>query len=281
MNRPEPAASAIEPGLDQSVAADAVEQQRAQNLFLAWSDGRRLAENCRFPAGAVAADRDRGLWLLRSARIRQQRWLRLAVEQAAVTDPLVEAAIPYEVAKRSIDIIVASLLLILFAPLTLPLGLLIWLDSSGPVFFRQRRVGRDGEEFALWKFRSMYAGSAAYALSPTHEDDPRITRIGRVLRRTSLDEFPQLINVLRGEMSLVGPRPEMPFIVERYTSRERQRLEVRPGITGLWQISPARAQPIHENLEYDFHYIRHRSLALDGVILLRTIAAVVRGVGAV
>jgi lipopolysaccharide/colanic/teichoic acid biosynthesis glycosyltransferase len=101
------------------------------------------------------------------------------------------------------------------------------------------------------------------------------------MRRLSIDELPQLINVLKGEMSLVGPRPEMPFIVARYRSVERERLVVRPGITGLWQISPARAFPIHENLEYDLHYIRNQNLLLDCAIILRTVTAVFRGVGAV
>jgi lipopolysaccharide/colanic/teichoic acid biosynthesis glycosyltransferase len=120
-----------------------------------------------------------------------------------------------------------------------------------------------------------------YAPSPTSDRDCRLTRIGRLIRRISIDELPQLINVLKGEMSLVGPRPEMPFIVDRYTPLERGRLAVKPGITGLWQVSPARALPIHENLQYDLHYIFHQSLMLDGAILLRTLAAVIRGVGAV
>ena len=112
------------------------------------------------------------------------------------------------------------------------------------------------------------------------ENDPRVTRFGRFLRRTSLDEIPPLINVLRGEMSLVGPRPEMPFIVERYEPWQAARLEVKPGLTGLWQVAGRKNLPLHENLEYDFFYVRNRSLALDLEIILRTFPAVFFGRGA-
>jgi lipopolysaccharide/colanic/teichoic acid biosynthesis glycosyltransferase len=120
-----------------------------------------------------------------------------------------------------------------------------------------------------------------YEASPRSGVDDRLTRIGRLIRRLSIDELPQLINVLRGEMSLVGPRPEMPFMVARYHPIECERLIARPGITGLWQISPARAFPIHENLHYDLHYIRNQNFFLDCAIVLRTIAAVIHGVGAI
>jgi lipopolysaccharide/colanic/teichoic acid biosynthesis glycosyltransferase len=128
----------------------------------------------------------------------------------------------------------------------------------------------------MWKFRSMYAGVWPYDRSPTTSSDPRITRVGSVLRKLSLDELPQLLNVLTGHMSLVGPRPEMPFIVETYSSAACRRLLIIPGITGLWQISPARATPIHENLQYDFFYLQHRTLFLDLAILFRTAAAIAR-----
>ena len=187
----------------------------------------------------------------------------------------------YVAAKRFADVAGALVLLILLLPVLLLVAALVRLDSPGPAFFRHRRIGRDGCEFLLWKFRSMYVGAPEYAPSPTSDLDQRLTRVGRLIRRISIDELPQLINVLRGEMSLVGPRPEMPFIVDNYTSLERARLAVKPGITGLWQVSPARALPIHENLQYDLHYIHHQNLVLDGAILLRTIVAVIRGVGAV
>jgi lipopolysaccharide/colanic/teichoic acid biosynthesis glycosyltransferase len=255
-------------------------------LFLAWSEGHpRIGEwgAAEVPgAPDKAQTRDRGLWLLRGTRVRQEEWLRLASPQEDSRTAFGAAASPaYAAAKRAFDLAVAALALILTMPLLLLVAMVVRLDSAGPVLFRQRRIGRDGAEFLLWKFRSMYADASAYASSPSSDADPRLTRVGRLIRRASIDELPQLINVLRGEMSLVGPRPEMPFIVETYTTLERQRLAVKPGITGLWQVSPARAMPIHENVRYDLHYIRHRNLALDGAILLRTVAAVVHGVGAV
>jgi lipopolysaccharide/colanic/teichoic acid biosynthesis glycosyltransferase len=182
--------------------------------------------------------------------------------------------------KRSVDVTGSCVLLIILTPLLVLVALLIKFDSEGPVFFRQKRIGKDGAPFLLWKFRSMRADSPPYERSPASAADPRLTRSGRVLRRLSIDELPQLINVLKGDMSLVGPRPEMPYIVEKYGALERQRLRVRPGITGLWQISPARAMPIHENVEYDLFYIEHRSLLLDCSIMLRTVAAIIRGIGA-
>jgi lipopolysaccharide/colanic/teichoic acid biosynthesis glycosyltransferase len=182
--------------------------------------------------------------------------------------------------KRAIDVLGSALLLILILPLGLAVAVLIKLDSRGPVFLRQKRVGRCGTSFYMWKFRSMYVGVARYARSPISDSDPRLTRIGRAIRRLSIDELPQLLNVLTGDMSLVGPRPEMPFIVKTYTAYERLRLNAAPGITGLWQISPARAMPIHQNLELDLFYIEHRNFFLDTAIMLRTVTAVVRGIGA-
>jgi lipopolysaccharide/colanic/teichoic acid biosynthesis glycosyltransferase len=119
-----------------------------------------------------------------------------------------------------------------------------------------------------------------YCPAPTESDDPRVTRFGRFLRRTSLDELPQLLNVLRGEMSLVGPRPEMPFIVEKYEPWQRRRLDVKPGITGLWQVIGRKNLPLHLNMEYDLYYIKNQSLLLDIEILLKTIPAVFMGRGA-
>jgi lipopolysaccharide/colanic/teichoic acid biosynthesis glycosyltransferase len=124
----------------------------------------------------------------------------------------------------------------------------------------------------------MHVGTNAYEYSPADVTDPRITRVGRFLRRSSLDELPQLLNVVRGEMSLVGPRPEMPFIVEQYEPVHRQRLVVKPGITGLWQLSADRAYRIHENLEYDLYYIRHRNFFMDVAVLLHTLVFAARGV---
>jgi lipopolysaccharide/colanic/teichoic acid biosynthesis glycosyltransferase len=135
----------------------------------------------------------------------------------------------------------------------------------------QKRVGRNGEAFDMYKFRTMVPSAPRYNLSPTRSSDPRITGLGRFLRRTSLDELPQLLNVFLGNMSLVGPRPEMPFIVERYNAQQRRRLQLTPGITGLWQISADRAFPIHENIEYDLYYMKNRTFFMDLAILIHTL----------
>jgi len=122
----------------------------------------------------------------------------------------------------------------------------------------------------MFKFRTMRLDVDPYATAPTKRDDPRITHVGRFVRLGGIDELPQLINVLRGEMSLVGPRPEMPFIVERYGPLEHLRLGAKPGVTGIWQLSPDRHTEIHENIEYDLYYLRHQSLLLDALIILET-----------
>jgi exopolysaccharide biosynthesis polyprenyl glycosylphosphotransferase len=184
----------------------------------------------------------------------------------------------YDVLKRFCDVFGSLALIVLGAPIFLLLALVIRIDSRGPVLFRQERVGNGGRRFWMYKFRTMQAAAAPYDYSPLSADDPRITRVGRFLRRTSLDELPQLLNVVQGSMSLVGPRPEMPFIVEKYTPAQRQRLQVKPGITGLWQLSGDRAFLIHENIEYDLYYIRHCSFFMDLAILLHTSVFAMRGI---
>ena len=184
----------------------------------------------------------------------------------------------YEWAKRIFDVSCAAALLAIGSPIFLLLTLLIRLDSRGPALFTQERVGLNGRSFRMFKFRTMSADAATYAYSPKESDDVRITRLGRFLRRTSLDELPQLLNVLLGNMSLVGPRPEMPFIVETYTERHSQRLQVKPGITGLWQLSGDRNYLIHENIEYDLYYIKHRNFFMDIAILLHTAIFAMRGI---
>jgi len=183
----------------------------------------------------------------------------------------------YETSKRVLDVSLSLIALLALSPVFALIALLIKLDSPGPVLFTQNRVGLNGRIFKIFKFRSMYAESAKYEPSPTSSLDPRLTGIGRLLRRLSLDELPQLVNVIRGEMSLVGPRPEMPFIVRRYDSSQRMRLSVRPGITGLWQLSADRAFPIHENLEYDLYYVRNRGWFMDIAILIHTVVFAMRG----
>lgn len=184
----------------------------------------------------------------------------------------------YEQLKRLLDLALAAVGVVVTAPLWALVALAICFESRGPILFRQQRVGRNGRRFKMYKFRSMHADAPPYEFSPNSARDARITRVGRLLRRSSLDELPQLINVLKGEMSLVGPRPEMPFVVEQNSAAHEQRLRVQPGMTGLWQLSPARAARIHENLQYDHYYVQNRSLAMDLAILLYTPVFLMRGI---
>jgi len=176
------------------------------------------------------------------------------------------------VTKRAFDIAFSSV--VLFNPVTLlifPLiALLVKMSSNGPVLFKQERIGQGGRPFLMYKFRTMFADAPAYATTPQNPGDSRITPLGRWLRKLSVDELPQFWNVLKGDMSVVGPRPEMPQIVELYTPIQRQRLCVKPGITGIWQISADRKNPIHENIDYDLYYIEKQGFFLDLMIILTT-----------
>lgn len=193
--------------------------------------------------------------------------------------------------KRLFDVVASSLLLLLLAPLMLIIALIIRIDSPGPVFFMQERIGEHGRRFKMIKFRSMYIDAdrrwhevarrdAQGRLLHKLEPDPRVTPIGRKLRRTSLDELPQLFNVLRGEMSLVGPRPEMPYVAAEYQPWQWQRFRVPPGITGWWQINGRSTRPMHLHTEDDLYYIQNYSFRLDLWILLKTVAVVFNGQGA-
>jgi exopolysaccharide biosynthesis polyprenyl glycosylphosphotransferase len=184
------------------------------------------------------------------------------------------------VLKRGLDVVGGAIIGLLSAPIWITCSVLIKLDSPGPVLFVHERVGKDGRRFKLYKFRSMRFEAEPYAVTPTHQQDPRITKIGRVIRRSSVDELPQLLNILSGDMSLVGPRPEMPFIVESYDELQKLRLSVKPGLTGVWQISADRANPIHENIDYDLYYLENQSFWLDLAILIKTFTSVLKGVGA-
>ncbi len=184
------------------------------------------------------------------------------------------------VMKRALDIAGASLIGILSAPIWIFAAIGIRLDSPGPALFVHERVGKKGGKFLLYKFRSMHTSTSPYSVTPENQEDPRITKLGKFLRRTSIDEIPQILNVLKGDMSLVGPRPEMPFIVDKYDEFQKLRLMVKPGLTGVWQISADRANPIHENLDYDFYYLKNQSIWLDLAILVKTFTSVARGVGA-
>jgi lipopolysaccharide/colanic/teichoic acid biosynthesis glycosyltransferase len=181
---------------------------------------------------------------------------------------------------RVLDVILAALALVLVSPLLALAGLLIRLESPGAVFYRQRRVGLKGRPFALWKLRTMVPGAASmgagiYVL----QGDPRITRVGRHLRRLSLDELPNLVNVLRGEMAIVGPRPTVQEQVDRYTDRQRLRLEVKPGITGWAQVNGRASLPWPERIELDVWYVEHRSFLLDLKILAKTVRMLASGHG--
>ena len=183
-------------------------------------------------------------------------------------------------ASRALDLLVASLALVVASPLLAAAALLIKLESGGPVFYRQRRVGRAGEPFELWKLRTMVPGAESMGAGIyVVEGDPRITRTGRLLRRFSLDELPNLVNVLRGEMAIVGPRPTVQEQVDRYTDRQRRRLEVKPGITGWAQVNGRTSLPWPERIELDVWYVEHRSLRLDLRILARTIRMLATGHG--
>lgn len=177
----------------------------------------------------------------------------------------------YFLIKRLFDLIFGLLGLILTLPFYPLIIFLIKHDSPGHAVIRQRRIGQNGREFILYKFRTMGAETELYAAAPRRGDDPRVTKTGKWLRQYSLDEMPQFWNVLKGDMSLVGPRPEMLFIVKNYTDWQKIRLQVKPGITGLWQILGRKDRPLEENIEYDLYYIFHQSFFLDLAIILRTI----------
>ena len=182
--------------------------------------------------------------------------------------------------RRVFDLTVAAAALAISAPLLAAAVLAIRLESPGPAIYRQRRVGLRGAEFEVRKLRTMVAGAERMGAGIVVDvGDARITRVGALLRRTSLDELPNLINVLRGEMSIIGPRPTVPEQVVHYTERQRRRLEVKPGITGWAQVNGRTSLPWSDRIELDIYYIEHRSLALDARILVRTVRVLLHGGG--
>ena len=181
---------------------------------------------------------------------------------------------------RLLDIVLGSILLLVTLPVVAIASLLIRLEGGGPAIYRQTRVGRDGVEFELLKLRTMEPGSDPVGIgTAVMRDDPRVTRTGRWLRRTSLDELPNLVNVLKGEMALVGPRPTIPAQVSDYTPHQRRRLEVLPGITGWAQVQGRAGIPWEERIELDVEYVERRSLLLDLRILARTFWLTITGEG--
>ena len=193
-------------------------------------------------------------------------------------------------AKRILDILAALTGLVILAPIFIVIGILIKLDSPGPVLFKGERIGQYGKKFYIFKFRSMIPDAPKLGAAITSQDDPRITRVGRFLRRTKLDELPSLVNVLKGEMSLVGPRPESPSWVERYTSQQQAVLTIKPGITGLAQIKYRNEEGLlntanieteyprimNDKLSMDLRYLENHSLSIDVHILLETAVALFR-----
>ncbi len=184
--------------------------------------------------------------------------------------PVIAAGIPW-LMKRAFDLAIAIPLIILISPILLLAGLLIKISSPGPILFAQERLGMNGKIFTLYKLRTMAVDAPAYAAKEDAIAAGAVFAVGNFLRRVSIDELPQLWNVIRGEMSLVGPRPEMRSIAANYDRFQRERLRLPPGMTGLWQISASRNQPIHANLDYDLYYVYNRNFFLDLVILFRTI----------
>jgi len=194
--------------------------------------------------------------------------------------------------KRALDVVASAILLVLLMPVFLAVAVAIRLEDPGPILFKQTRVGRWGSLFTMWKFRSMYtdAEERKKELMAQNEmqggvifkmkDDPRVTKVGRVIRKTSIDELPQLWNVLKGEMSLVGPRPPVPQEVNEYSLSDRRRLEVIPGITCIWQVSGRSDIPFDQQVELDVEYIESQSFWTDVKILLKTVPALLFGTGA-
>jgi lipopolysaccharide/colanic/teichoic acid biosynthesis glycosyltransferase len=184
------------------------------------------------------------------------------------------------VIRRAVDIVVSAAGLLVTSPLLALAGLAVRLETPGPVIYSQRRSGVHGREFEMLKLRTMVQGAEHKGAGlAVNENDARITRVGALLRRTSLDELPNLVNVLRGEMSLIGPRPTLPAQVAQYSERQRGRLAIKPGITGWAQVNGRASLPWSERIELDLYYIEHRSLALDAQIVWRTVAMVLGGSG--
>ena len=225
----------------------------------------------------------------------------LALYRATVGDfgglPLISLRTPaltgyQRLLKRAFDILVASLSLLSVLPIMVVVAIVIKLDSHGPILFKQQRVGENGRLFTMYKFRSMIVNAEAQqgkVIQYTKEghlihkvaNDPRVTRVGRFIRKASLDELPQLINVIKGDMSLVGPRPEMPWLVEQYEPWQRKRFAVPQGITGWWQVNGRSTKPMHLSTEDDLYYVQNYSFWLDIQILWKTIPAVLKRRGAI
>ncbi|MFC1997593.1 sugar transferase [Chloroflexota bacterium] len=227
-------------------------------------------------------------------------YFHLALHKATVEEfaglPMLDLRAPalneyQRMAKRAFDLLFGSAILVLVSPVLFLIGIAIKIDTPGPAFYKSRRVGENGHLFWMYKFRSMVENADHLLKDVTQKDprgnlihktpdDPRVTGVGRFIRRTSLDELPQLLNVLKGEMSLIGPRPEIPALVEHYEPWQRKRFAVPQGITGWWQVNGRSDKPMHLHTEDDLYYVQNYSLLLDMIILIKTILVVLRGKGA-
>ncbi len=189
----------------------------------------------------------------------------------------------YEYMKRILDVVLTLMGLVVAIPLMIVIGIVIKLESKGPVFYCQERVGKNGKVYTLYKLRSMYENAEENGAQWAEKNDPRVTRVGRFIRKTRLDELPQLFNVLKGDMSLVGPRPERPVFTYQFNEQIPgfiNRLQVKPGLTGLAQVNGGYELGPAEKLEYDLYYIENRSLWMDIIIIFKTIKIVLTGKGA-
>ncbi|KKU53315.1 MAG: Undecaprenyl-phosphate galactosephosphotransferase [Parcubacteria group bacterium GW2011_GWA2_47_10b] len=222
----------------------------ASRLFVAWMTGQKIPRN-----GDAEIVRE----------------IKTVVREKADLAAEYKPQRPYYFAKRVFDFLAALVLSVMVAPAVFVVIFLIRRDSKGRAIIVQERVGMEGELFYMYKFRTMAADTELYAPAPQNNKDSRITKIGRFLRNYSIDELPQFWNVLKGEMSIVGPRPEMAFIVEKYEPWQKIRLQVKPGITGFWQVIGRKDLPLEENIEYDIYYVLHQSFFLDLAIMLKTI----------
>ncbi|MDN5276159.1 MAG: hypothetical protein PWR01_124 [Clostridiales bacterium] len=189
----------------------------------------------------------------------------------------------YEKVKRVMDIVLSLIGLVIAIPLIIIFGIAIKLESKGPIFYRQERVGKDGKVFMLYKLRSMYQNAEENGAKWAEKDDPRVTKVGRIMRKTRIDELPQLFNVLKGDMSIVGPRPERPIFTYQFNEQIPgfvNRLQVKPGLTGWAQVNGGYELGPAEKLEYDLYYIENRSIWMDIKIMLKTVKVILTGKGA-
>jgi exopolysaccharide biosynthesis polyprenyl glycosylphosphotransferase len=261
LNRPEmfDLVSHMVSAYDRVIVACTEDHRRAWSTFLRGSD----------VGGEIILDRN----VLMGA---------VAIGQCGDQDTLIMSHGPMSLSsriqKRAFDLAVTIPLILFMTPLFVAVAVCIKLDSRGPVFFRQVRVGQGNRQFRIFKFRSMRQESSDHdGARSTGRDDDRITRVGAFIRRTSIDELPQLLNVLRGDMSLVGPRPPIPYEVEAYALWHRKRLDMKPGMTGLWQVSGRNRLSFDEMVRLDLFYIENWSLWLDLKIMLRTLPVLLRG----